>query len=164
MGCFPAKNRTAAPILCPEEKPIFVWLNEIDRRIAAWMEKYCLPLLRMSLAVIFIWFGALKLFGLSPEAELIKQAVYWLPPAIFLPILGWWEVAIGICLLWRPLTRVALLLLFLLLPGTLLPLVLLPAVCFTHFPFELTLVGQYIVKNLLLVGAAFVLGGKVRLK
>jgi hypothetical protein len=43
-------------------------------------------------------------------------------------------------------------------PGTFLPLVLLPEVCFTIFPFGLTLEGQYIVKNLVIIGSALVIG------
>ena len=65
-------------------------------------------------------------------------------------------------LLYRPLIRIALLLLLIQLPGTLLPFFLLPEVCFTHFPWGLTLEGQYIIKNLFLLSAAFVIGGKVR--
>jgi uncharacterized membrane protein YkgB len=47
-------------------------------------------------------------------------------------------------------------------PGTLLPLVLLPEVCFTQIPWGLTLEGQYIIKNAVLIGAALVVGGTVR--
>jgi hypothetical protein len=43
-----------------------------------------------------------------------------------------------------------------------LPLILLPEICFTQPPFGLTLEGQYIVKNIFLVSAAFMIGGKVR--
>jgi len=118
--------------------------------------------MRFSIALIFIWFGLLKPWGMSPEEELIKRTVYWVSPQIFLPVLGWWEVAVGLCLLYRPLIRIALLLLLLQLPGTMLPLILLPDVCFTQPPFGLSLEGQYIVKNIFLVSAAFVIGGKVR--
>jgi uncharacterized membrane protein YkgB len=59
---------------------------------------------------------------------------------------------------------VAILLLALQMPGTMLPLVLLPEVCFTQPPFGLTLEGQYIIKNLVLIGAALVVGGTVRAK
>lgn len=138
------------------------WLDPADARIVAWMDRHCHVLLRISLAIIFLWFGALKPLGMSPEEELIKRTVYWLPPAAFIPILGWWEIAIGIGLLCRPLLRGALLLLLLLLPGTMLPLILLPEVCFSRLPLGLTLEGQYIVKNLFLLAAAFVIGGKVR--
>ena len=126
------------------------------------MEKYGFVLLRGSLGVIFIWYGALKPLGISPAEELVKRTVYWLSPEVFVPILGWWEVAIGVCLLVRPLIRVGVLLLFLQMPGTMLPLVLLPDVCFTRIPYGLTIEGQYIVKNLVLIGAAIVVGGTVR--
>lgn len=137
-------------------------LNKVDIEISAWMDKYCHILMRISLALIFIWFGALKPLGMSPEIALIKRTVYWLQPELFVNVLGWWEMSIGMALLFRPFIRLALLLLLVQLPGTFLPLVLLPEICFTSFPFGLTLEGQYIVKNLFLVSAAFVIGSKVR--
>jgi uncharacterized membrane protein YkgB len=136
--------------------------DRVDRSIAGWMERYGLVLLRLSLAVIFIWFGALKLFDLSPAAELVRRTVYWITPEVFVPVLGWWEILIGVFLLFRPTIRVAIALLFLQMPGTMLPLVLLPEVCFTRPPFGLTLEGQYIVKNLVLITAGIVVGGTVR--
>lgn len=145
-----------------QEEQVLEWLDKTDHRIASWMDKYCQFLLRISIALIFIWFGILKPLGISPEEELIKRTIYWFSPESFVPILGWWEVTIGVCLLFRPLIRVALLLLFLQLPGTLLPLFLLPDICFTRFPLGLTLEGQYIIKNLFLVSAAVVIGSKVR--
>jgi uncharacterized membrane protein YkgB len=141
---------------------MYAWLDRADTRICEGMDKYCQPLMRFSIALIFIWFGLLKPLGLSPEEELIKRTIYWVSPQVFLPVLGWWEVAVGLCLLHRPLIRIALLLLFLQLPGTMLPLILLPDICFSHPPFGLSLEGQYIVKNIFLVSAAFVIGGKVR--
>ena len=141
---------------------MYAWFDRADIRISEGMDKYCQPLMRYSIAFIFIWFGVLKPLGMSPEEELIKRTVYWISPHLFLPILGWWEVAIGLCLLYRPLIRIALLLLLLQLPGTMLPLILLPEICFTHPPFGLSLEGQYIVKNIFLVSAAFMIGGKIR--
>ncbi len=136
--------------------------DQFDAALSAWMEKWGMRLLRYSLAVVFIWFGILKPIGVSPAAELVEKTVYWFPPRIFIPILGWWEVLIGVCMLWRPLIRVSIFLLLLQMPGTMLPLVLLPDVCFTHVPWGLTLEGQYIIKNLALVSAALVVGGTVR--
>ena len=138
--------------------------DTLDQAIADVMDKYGRFLLRISLAIIFIWFGALKPLGISPAAELVRRTVYWFPPETFIPILGWWEVAIGVCLLFRPLIRIAIFLLFLQMPGTTLPLILLPDICFTQFPFGLTLEGQYIIKNLTLISAGLVIGGTVRLK
>lgn len=138
--------------------------DSIDIHIAGWMEKYGLRVLRWSLAAIFIWFGALKPLGISPAEELVRNTIYWFPSGVFVDVLGIWEVLIGVFLLFRPTIRLAILLLFLQMPGTLLPLILLPDVCFTHFPYGLTLEGQYIIKNLVLIGSGLVVGGTVREK
>jgi uncharacterized membrane protein YkgB len=137
-------------------------LDPLDQAIAGFMQRVGVRVLRISLAIVFIWFGGLKLVGMSPAAELVRATVYWLPFEIFFPVLGVWEVLIGLFLLYRPTIRLALLLLFLQMPGTALPLVLLPDVTYTVVPFGLTLEGQYIVKNLALVSAAFVVGGTAR--
>jgi len=136
--------------------------EQVDPVIAGWMERNGIRLLRISLGIIFIWFGALKTVGMSPAQELVARTVYWFPPEIFIPILGWWEVLIGVGLLIRPMVRLAIALLFLQMPGTMLPLFLLPDICFTSVPFGLTIEGQYIIKNLILISAAIVVGGTVR--
>lgn len=137
-------------------------LSALDRRLAGWMRQYGVRLLRYCLGVIFIWFGALKPLGLSPAEELVRNTVYFVDKDLFVVVLGYWEVLIGVGLLIRPLNRLAILLLFLQMPGTMLPLVLLPDVCFTQIPFGLTMEGQYIIKNLVLISAAIVVGGTVR--
>jgi len=139
-------------------------LDPLDQTIASFMDRVGVRLLRISLAVVFIWFGGLKLIGMSPAADLVRATVYWMPFEVFFPILGVWEVAIGVFLLYRPTIRIAILLLFLQMPGTALPLVILPDVVFTQFPFGLTLEGQYIIKNLALVSAALVIGGTARVR
>lgn len=138
------------------------WLESLDSSIAAWMDRWSLPILRVGLGIVFIWFGGLKVGGVSPAADLVAATVYVLPPEFFVPVLGIWEMLIGICLLYRPLFRIGILLLFLQMPGTFLPLVLLPEVTFVTFPYALTVEGQYIVKNLVIIGAALVVGGTVR--
>jgi uncharacterized membrane protein YkgB len=125
------------------------------------MQRLALPVMRYSLAVIFVWFGALKPFGLSPAADLAASAMPLIPREIFVPLLGWWEVAIGVCFLFKPLIRVAILLLAIQIPGTFLPLVLLPEYCYTHFPYALTIEGQYIIKNLLIIACALAVGGSL---
>lgn len=136
-------------------------LAPLDRRITGWMRRNGLFVLRVGLALVFLWFGLLKPLGMSPAEGLVRRVVYGVPPDLFVPLLGWWEVAIGVGLLFRPLHRTAILLLLLQMPGTLLPLVLLPEVCFTQVPWGLTLEGQYIIKNAVLIGAALVVGGTV---
>jgi len=138
------------------------WFDTVDRWITTRMQRYGFFLLRISLGIVFIWFGALKPFGLSPADDLVTKTLPFIPPKVLIPALGVWEVAIGIGLLWRPLLRASLLLLFLHLPGTALPLIFLRDACYVHFPYALTLEGQYIIKNLILVSAAIVVGGTVR--
>ncbi len=159
------ERRTIALVIVPDlfERLAPRWLVALDRRIADWMATLGPALLRYALGVVFVWFGALKLFpGASPAEALVASTVVWFDPAWFFPFLGVWEIVIGIGLLVRPLVRLAILLLFLQMPGTFLPLVVVPEACWTAFPFALTLEGQYIVKNLVLIAAALVVGGTVR--
>lgn len=87
----------------------------------------------------------------------------WVIPNWFVPVLALWEMSIGLGLIiGGKFMRLTLLLLFLQMPGTALPLVVLPEAVWTHFPYGLTLEGQYIIKNLVLIGAGIVLGGTVR--
>ena len=138
-------------------------LNELDIFITKLMSRWGITLLRYSIGIIFIWFGILKPLGLSPAQELVENTVYWFEnPADFVPILGWWEVIIGVTMCIKPLIRFSIFLLFIQMPGTFLPLVLLPDACFTNFPFGLTTEGQYIIKNLIIISAAIVVGSTVR--
>ncbi|MEL6741303.1 MAG: hypothetical protein AAFP26_11660, partial [Planctomycetota bacterium] len=91
-------------------------------------------------------------------------------PGWFVPFLGVWEVLIGVCLIdpirllggsaWM--TRLGILLLALQIPGTFLPLVMVPEACFTGELLGLTIEGQYVIKNLVLIAAAIALGATVR--
>lgn len=138
------------------------FFDNADKCVVGWMGRYGHFLLRVTLGAIFVWFGALKIWGVSSAGELVEKTVPWLDPQVFVPLLGWWEVLIGLGFWVRPFVRLAVFLLFMHMPGTLLPLVLLPDVCFVRFPFVLTLEGQYIIKNLVLASAAIVIGGTVR--
>ena len=97
---------------------------------------------------------------MSPAQDLVENTVYWFDDKTsFVKFLGCWEVVIGLTMVYKPLLRVSIFLLFVQMPGTFLPLILLPEVCFTKFPFGLTLEGQYIIKNLIIISSALVLGG-----
>ncbi|MBI2106846.1 hypothetical protein HYT57_02570 [Candidatus Woesearchaeota archaeon] len=136
--------------------------DNIDKNIVNFMKKEGLIYLRYSLAIVFIWFGLLKSFGYSPASELVTKTIYFVDPNWFVPFLGWWEFAIGFCLLFKPLIRAGIFLMFLQMIGTFLPLILLPSVVYGPVPFSLTLEGQYIIKNIVLIGAAIVIGSHVR--
>jgi uncharacterized membrane protein YphA (DoxX/SURF4 family) len=142
-------------------------LDAIDRSIAAFMRRWGILALRVSLGIVFIWFGILKPLGLSPAAQLVLATVDWMPllePETWLAVIGWWEVAIGVMFLFRPTIRVAIALLAMQMVGTFMPLVVLPSVTFQEgmFPYGPTMEGQYIIKNLLIISAALVIGGTVR--
>jgi uncharacterized membrane protein YkgB len=148
-------------------RPIARRFDVLDRRIAGFMRRWGLPALRISLALVFIWFGILKPFGLSAAEGLVLATVDWMPvfrATTWLAIIGWWEVAIGATFLFRQTLRIAIALLFLQMVGTFMPLVMLPEVTFQagRIPYAPTLEGQYIIKNLVMIAAALVIGGTVR--
>jgi uncharacterized membrane protein YphA (DoxX/SURF4 family) len=142
-------------------------LDAVDRRIAGFMRRWGIVALRVSLGVIFIWFGILKPLGLSPAAPLVRATVDWMPllaPETWVAVIGWWEVLIGATFLFRRTARIAIALLAMQMAGTFLPLVMLPQVTFQagYVPWVPTMEGQYIIKNLIIISAALVIGGTVR--
>ena len=142
--------------------------DRLDRRITAALAVAAVPVLRVALGIVFLWFGALKLVpGLSPAEDLAARTIEQLtlgivPPGVALPVLAAWEVLIGLGLLSGRFLRATLALLAVQMLGTLTPLVLFPAETFTVFPIAPTLEGQYIIKNVVLVAAAMVVGATVR--
>lgn len=146
-----------------KEATLSATFDRIDRAITAWMAAYGLIILRIGLGIVFFWFGALKLVpDLSPAEQLVRNTIFFVDPDWFLYVLAIWEMLIGLGLIFGKFMRITLLLLFLQMPGTALPLLVLPEVVWTAFPYGLTLEGQYIIKNLVLIGAGLVLGATVR--
>ncbi|CAN5684946.1 DoxX family protein [soil metagenome] len=143
-------------------------LEPIDIRLTTWMARHGITLTRLALGVVFLWFGAIKFVpGWSPAADLAARTIERITfgvatPEVGLPLLAAWESLIGIGLLLGRFLRLTLLLLFVQMPGTMLPLILFPSETFVAFPFSPTMEGQYIIKNLVLVGAAIVIGATVR--
>jgi uncharacterized membrane protein YkgB len=137
--------------------------DTIDKTVTKWMAQHGITLLRISIGIVFFWFGALKLFPeLSPAENLIRESITFLPMNVFLPFLAVWEMAIGLGFITGKFMRSTILLLFLQMPGTISPVFLRPDLVWHVFPFGLTLEGQYIVKNLVIISAALVVGATVR--
>lgn len=142
--------------------------DRIDRWITELMARSGVPLLRIALGIVFLWFGALKLIpGLSPAESLAARTVEVLTfgivaPSVAVPALAIWECAIGLGLLTGIALRLTLFLLFVQMLGTLTPLVIFPAETFLNFPYAPTLEGQYIIKNAVLIAGAIVVGSTVR--
>ncbi len=141
-------------------------LKEIDVRIVGFSQKYEDILIRWAMGIVFIWFGILKPLGMSPAEEIVVKTnnvvLPFIDPNFMVWFLGIYEVLIGIFLIIKRLNRVGILLLAFQMPATLLPLFLFPDVTFTQVPWALTLEGQYIVKNLVLMASAIVIAGNVR--
>ncbi len=142
--------------------------DRLDRRVTGALAASAVPVLRLSLGVVFLWFGVLKFFpGLSPAQDLAARTISELTlgvvtPNVAVPLLAGWESLIGLGLLTGRYLRATLLLLALQMAGTLTPLLLFPGETFTAFPYAPTLEGQYIIKNVVLIAAAMVVGATVR--
>jgi uncharacterized membrane protein YkgB len=141
------------------------WLDRLDHALVGFMSAYGIRLLRWAIAIVYLWFGGLKLINASPAAELVVQTVFWLPPRQALLIIGGWEVLIGAGLLFtHPLVlRATLFLLWFQLAGTFQVFFLLPQEAFQGGnPLLPTLEGQDAFKNLVLIAAGLVIGSTVR--
>jgi uncharacterized membrane protein YkgB len=133
-----------------------------DEMLIPFLRRWSLLALRWSLAIVFIWFGALKILGVSPVVDLVASTVYWVDPGWFVPTLGVVEVLVGIGLAGRWGLRLVLLVLVGQMVGTFLVFVLLPEIAFQDGnPLKLTVEGEFIVKNLVLLAAAMVVGTSV---
>ncbi len=119
-------------------------------------------LVRIPLFIIFFWFGFLKIIDLSPAQQFVQDTVYWMPflsAADWTVVIGVWEVFIAVFFLFKRTTFIAMILLMIQMTGTFLPLVILPEVTFQNSnPLLPTLEGQYIIKNIIIITAALIIG------
>lgn len=143
-------------------------IDRLDRRITLWLAKHGPLLLRIAIGVVFLWFGIIKFVpGLSPADDLATRTISTLslgliPPEVSRPTLALWETLIGLGLITGYFLRATILLMLVQMMGTVTPLALFPAETWHRFPIALTLEGQYIVKNIVLVAGALVVGATVR--
>lgn len=93
-----------------------------DQKLINFMGQAGHGLEKYLLAILFIWFGGLKVFGEFSASSIIAKSVYWFDPQVMVPLLGFWEIVIGISLVVNGLTRLAILLLLIRIPGTFLAL------------------------------------------
>jgi len=137
-------------------------IARIDAVLIPFLRRWGVPTLRISLAVVFIWFGVLKILGVSPVIDLVASTVYWVDPDWFVPALGVVEVLVGVGLVARLGLRPVLLVLAGQMLGTFLVFVLLPEVTFQDGnPLKLTMEGEFVLKNLVLLAAAMVVGASI---
>ena len=143
-------------------------IERADVRITGALARFGIPVVRVALGIVFLWFGVLKFFpGVSPAETLAARTIEQLTgglvqPGLSLPVLAAWESVIGIGLIVNRWMRGILFLLAVQMAGTFTPLVLFPDETFSVWPIVPTLEGQYIIKNIVLIGAAMVVGATVR--
>ncbi|MGW7428727.1 hypothetical protein ACWGIN_04175 [Streptomyces sp. NPDC054861] len=131
--------------------------------LAPRLHRYGLTMLRAGLGGVFVWFGVLKVIGLSPAARLVVDVMPFATGGWFVPALGWGEVALGLWLVSGRALGGALPVLVAHLCGTFAVLVLTPRMAFEHAnPLLLTLVGEFVVKNVVLLAAAVVVTTRPR--
>lgn len=122
-----------------------------------------LIVLRISIGVIYVWFGVLKFFpGVSPAEELAKQTIHLITfgliqPNVSIVLLAIWETVVGALLISGFYLHVVIRVVIVHMMCTFTPLVVLPNESFTSAPLALSLVGQYIIKNIVIVSALFVI-------
>ena len=132
-------------------------LGEVDQTIIAFFRRAFLPVARVALFVVFFWFGALKLFDLSPASPLAEaltvQTVGMQYFGILFKVLAVVECVIGMLFLVPRATRVVIPLLLIHMIVVCSPLVLVPQQVWTGFLVP-SLEGQYIIKNVVIVAVA----------
>ena len=116
-------------------------------------------ILSISIGIIYLWFGLLKFFpGLSPADMLAKQTIslltfHIIPENLGILLLAIIEVAIGLCLIFNFQLKKVIVVALIHLVLTFIPVVFFPEISFSDAPFSLTLVGQYIIKNIVIISA-----------
>ncbi|MBI4225348.1 MAG: hypothetical protein HY617_03370 [Candidatus Sungbacteria bacterium] len=140
-------------------------ISKIDFYIISLLRACSIPLARISLFVVFFWFGALKLVHTSPANPLVEALLSrTLPFLTFEQFIFWfgvYEMTIGIAFLVPKLERIAIVLLIPHMITTALPLVLLPQITWQSF-LTPTLEGQYIIKNCVIVALAFSIAARLQ--
>lgn len=135
-----------------------------EQKAYNWMAKNGFSLLRISIGIVFLWYGIQKFFpGMSSAEELASRTIEIMTfglvkQVVSIPFLAAWEVFLGISFITGLFMRIAIPLLFLQMIGTFMPLFLFPSETFVSIPFVPTLVGQYIFKNIVVITGTMVVG------
>ena len=150
------------------KRNLYAQLNLLELNIVRYLARHSLTILRIGMGMVYLWFGALKFFpGLSPAEDLALRTVDILtlglsPAALSRPLLALLECAIGLGFLTGRYMRLTLVLMAFQISGALSPLVLFPEETFGPMLIAPTLEGQYIIKNLVLIGAGLVIASTLR--
>lgn len=144
---------------------MYMSISRIDRSIISWANRNERTWLHVSIAIVFIWFGTLKLLGLSPAEGLVENlfnaTIHFMSFSTFYVLFSALEVLIGILFLIPRMERVVIPILLFHMVTTALPLFFLTSTTWSGFLVP-TLVGQYIIKNIVIVAAAIGIAGNLK--
>lgn len=108
-----------------------------------------------------MWFGALKVAGVSPVSDFVAGTLPWFDRALLIPAVGFFEIAIGFGIIIGRYLGLVCAVLVGHLSGTFLSLVMQSEVTFQGGnPLLLTASGEFVVKNLVFVAAVLVLAAR----
>lgn len=116
-------------------------------------------LIAISVGLVYFWFGALKFVpNLSPAEDLAKNTIHklsfgFIPDEFAITLLAIWEVGLGLLLVFGLFRRQAVILALAHMVLTFTPLFFFPSDVFGEETLSLTLVGQYIMKNIIIIAA-----------
>jgi uncharacterized membrane protein YkgB len=125
------------------------------------LQRISLPLLRLTIGTVFLWFGALKIGDATPVGDFVARTLPWLDRHWLLPALGWFEIALGVAMIAGRFLTLVCAALIAHLTGTFLSLVMQPGVTFQHGnPLMLTTEGEFVVKNIVFIAAGLVIAAR----
>jgi uncharacterized membrane protein YphA (DoxX/SURF4 family) len=164
----PLIRTSISPTVVPIRQPLDSSIDDsflslvfrFDELLLKSLRRWSITALRLALGSVFLWFGALKIFGSSPVAALIQATYSFMPINVFVLVLGVWELVIGIGIILKRALRCVLILLGVHLIGTFTAIWFNPSIFFVQgVPFCLTVDGEFVMKNLVLITAALVIAG-----
>jgi uncharacterized membrane protein YkgB len=128
--------------------------------LSASLRRWSVPALRLALGLVFLWFGILKIAGVSPVTPLLRETYSFFAIPTFTALLGAWEMLIGIGLIFKLALRTTLWFMCAHLIGTFMAFLIAPSIFFVHGnPLVLTTNGEFVMKNLVLLTAGLTVVG-----
>jgi putative oxidoreductase len=136
-------------------------LRAVEATAIIKLRRISMPLLRLAIGIVFVWFGALKIVGNTPVADFVAHTLPWFNRAWLVPTLGWFEVLIGLALISGRFLTLVCAGLVAHLTGTFLSLIMVSDVTFQHGnPLMLTTEGEFVIKNIVFIAAALVIAAR----
>lgn len=120
-------------------------------------------ILAISIGILYVWFGTLKYFpSYSPAENLASNTINVLtfnliPLRASIILLAIWESVVGIMLIFNIYRKASASIALLHMALTFTPILIVPEQVFVSAPFQLTLLGQYIIKNIVIIVGLLIL-------